>query len=302
MLEIWIPITIAAAFFQNLRSALQKYLKGKLSNAGAAYARFFYAWPFALIYLWGLNAIGGLPLPEPNLTFLVYCILGGISQILFTVILLWMFSFRNFAVGTTFSKLELVMIAVLGALVLGDGLSLMAIVAVVLSALGIIVLSIGQSAITLRTLLTNLVEKPTLIGLTSAVFLGGSVVFFRGASLALGHDNVTMAAAYALAVSIVIQTIIMGIYLIWREPGEISRVITNWRWAGAVSVVGVLGSVCWFTAFTIENAAHVRAVGQIELVFTFIASSVFFKETVSRLEIVGILLVVSAILLVLFTG
>lgn len=302
MFEIWIPITIAAAFFQNLRSAFQKYLKGKLSNAGAAYARFFYAWPFALLYLWGLNAIGGLPLPEPNLTFLIYCVLGGISQILFTVVLLWMFSFRNFAVGTTFSKLELVMIAVLGALVLGDGLSLMAIVAVALSALGVIVLSIGQSAITVKTLMTSLVEKPTLIGLTSAVFLGGSVVLFRGASLSLGHDNVTMAAAYALAVSIVIQTIIMGIYLVWREPGEIGRVIANWKWAGAVSVVGVLGSVCWFTAFTIENAAHVRAVGQIELVFTFIASSVFFKETVSKLEILGIVLVVSAILLVLFTG
>ena len=302
MLEIWIPITIAAAFFQNLRSALQKYLKGKLSNAGAAYARFFYAWPFALVYLWGLNAIGGYPLPEPNLKFLLYCILGGISQILFTVILLWMFSFRNFAVGTTFSKLELVMIAVLGALILGDGLSLTAIVAVALSALGVIILSAGQSAITFKTLISNLVEKPTLIGLTSAVFLGGSVVFFRGASLALEHDNVTMAAAYALAVSIVIQTVVMGLYLVWREPGEIGRVIANWRWAGAVSVAGILGSVCWFTAFTIENAAHVRAVGQIELVFTFIASILFFKETVSRLEIIGIVLVVGAILLILVSG
>ncbi len=302
MLEIWIPITVAAAFFQNLRSALQKYLKGKLSNAGAAYARFFYAWPFALLYLWGLNGIGGYPLPEPNLTFLMYCVLGGISQILFTVILLWMFSFRNFAVGTTFSKLELVMIAALGALILGDGLSLTAIVAVVLSALGVVILSAGQSAITFKTIGANLTSKPTLIGLTSAVFLGGSVVFFRGATLSLGHDNITMTAAYALAVSIVIQTVVMGGYLLWREPGEIGRVIKNWRWAGAVSVVGVLGSVCWFTAFTIENAAHVRAVGQIELVFTFIASAVFFKETVSKLEIKGIILVVGAILLVLVAG
>ena len=302
MLEIWIPITIAAAFCQNLRSALQKYLKGKLSNAGAAYARFFYAWPFALLYVWGLNAFGGYPLPEPNLTFLMYCVLGGISQILFTVILLWMFSFHNFAVGTTFSKLELVMIAVLGALILGDGLSWAAIVAVALSALGVIILSAGQSALTLKTISSNLVSKPTLIGLTSAVFLGGSVVFFRGAALALEHDNITMTAAYALAVSIVIQTVIMGVYLLWREPGEIGRVIKNWRWAGAVSVVGVLGSVCWFTAFTIQNAAHVRAVGQIELVFTFIASVVFFKETVSKLEILGIVLVVGAILLILITG
>ena len=79
-------------------------------------------------------------------------------------------------------------------------------------------------------------------------------------------------------------------------------VVGNWRWAGAVSVAGVLGSVCWFTAFTIENAAHVRAVGQIELVFTFIASTFFFRENVSKMEVLGIALVVAAILLILLAA
>ena len=302
MFEAWIPITIAAAFFQNLRSAIQKHLKGELSNAGAAYSRFFYAWPFAVIYAWALNAFGGLAYPEPNALFLIYCVLGGISQILFTVILLWMFSFKNFAVGTTFSKLELVMIAALGALILGDGLTVPAVVAVVLSAIGVIVLSAGQSAMSLASVRENLFSKPTAIGLLSAATLGGSVVFYRGAALALGHDNVVMAAAYALAVSIVIQTIIMGAYLVWREPGEIGRVLKNWKWAGAVSVAGVLGSVCWFTAFALQNAAYVRAVGQIELVFTFLASVLFFRESVSKLEVLGIILVVGAILLILLAG
>ena len=302
MFEAWIPITIAAAFFQNLRSAIQKHLKGQLSNAGAAYSRFFYAWPFAVLYAWGLNAFGGLAYPEPNALFLLYCVLGGITQILFTVVLLWMFSFKNFAVGTTFSKLELVMIAVLGAIILGDGLTWAAVVAVLLSALGVIVLSAGQGSLTWSSVRENLFSKPTAIGLLCAATLGGSVVFYRGAALALGHDNVVMAAAYALAVSIVIQTIIMGAYLVWREPGEIGRVLKNWKWAGAVSVAGVLGSVCWFTAFTIQNAAHVRAVGQIELVFTFAASVLFFRESVSKLEVLGILLVVGAILLILLAG
>ena len=44
-MELWIPLTIAAAFFQNIRSALQKDLKGKLSILGAAYVRFVYALP-----------------------------------------------------------------------------------------------------------------------------------------------------------------------------------------------------------------------------------------------------------------
>ena len=43
-MELWIPVTLFAAFMQNLRSALQKHIKGKLSTGGAAYVRFCYAW------------------------------------------------------------------------------------------------------------------------------------------------------------------------------------------------------------------------------------------------------------------
>jgi uncharacterized membrane protein len=59
----------------------------------------------------------------------------------------------------------------------------------------------------------------------------------------------------------------------------------------------VLASIGWFTAMTLENAAYVRGLGQIELVFTFVASYLFFGERASRREIVGILLVVMGILL-----
>ena len=53
-MELWIPITIFAAFMQNLRSALQKYLKGRLSTSGATFSRFAYAAPLAALYLAGL--------------------------------------------------------------------------------------------------------------------------------------------------------------------------------------------------------------------------------------------------------
>src|SRR3546814_485494 len=105
-MELWIPITIVGAFMQNIRSAVQKHLKGRLTTLGAAYVRFLYAAPFALLYLFSLKSATGLPWPEPNLTFLAYCIAGGIAQIMFTALLVWLFSFRNFAVGTTYSQTE----------------------------------------------------------------------------------------------------------------------------------------------------------------------------------------------------
>ena len=284
---------------QNARSALQKHLKGRLTTLGATYVRFLYATPFALIYVAVLHGAGGKALPQPNGMFLFYVVLGGISQIIFTGVLIWLFSFRNFAVGTTFSTTDVVQIAILGFLILGDTLSPPAAAAIGIAVIGVMVLSAGQSNITASSLLTSLTEKPTLVGLASGAFLGASVIFFRGAALALGHDDLIMAAAFTLAVALIIQTSIMGLYLVWAERGTLKAVLVHWRFSLAVGVAGVLASIGWFTAFTLENAAHVRAVGQIELIFTYIASVFFFGEKSNRAEIAGILLVAAGIVMLI---
>ena len=151
---------------------MQKAIKGRLSTTGAAYARFFYAWPFALMYVWALSFFGGYDLPPPNLIFFIYCALGGLSQILFTVVLLWMFSFRSFAVGTTFSKLEVVLIAALGAVLLGDTVGPLAILAIAVGAMGTILLSLTETKLTFGGLWRGLGEKATLVGLLCAGLAG----------------------------------------------------------------------------------------------------------------------------------
>ncbi len=297
-MELWIPITIVGAFMQNLRSAVQKHLKGRLTTLGAAYVRFLYASPFALIYLFGLKAGTGLPWPEPNLTFLAYCVAGGVSQIVFTALLVWLFSFRNFAVGTTYSKTEVVQVAVLGFVLLGDTVSLIPMIAIGIAMVGVMAMSAGQAKISAGRLLAGMTEKSTLIGLTCGAFLGASVVFFRGASLSLGYEHgAWMPAAFSLTVAVVLQTVGMGLYLAVTEPKTLRDVIVHWRWSSVVGIAGVLASIAWFTAFTLQNAAYVRALGQIELVFTFFASVVVFREKTTRAEVIGILLVVVAILM-----
>ena len=61
----------------------------------------------------------------------------------------------------------------------------------------------------------------------------------------------------------------------------------------------MLGSVGWFTAMTLQNAAIVRAVGQVELIFTFLTSVLIFKEKINRYEVLGTLLIVGGILVLL---
>ena len=300
-MSLWIPLTICAAFLQNLRTALQKAIKGRLSTTGAAYARFFYAWPLALVYLWAVLEYGEYTLPPINIWFLIYCFLGSISQILFTVVLLWLFSFRSFAVGTTFSKLEVVLIAAIGTLLLGDTMTSLAILAIAVGAAGTIVLAMQETKLSIGGLVRGLGEQATAVGLLSAALLGSSVVFFRAAGLSLDAP-VVLAAAYALAVSLVMQTLMMGAWFIAFDRPQLVAVVREWRRAAPVGIIGMMGSVCWFTAFTLQNAAYVRAVGQIELIFTFIASVFFFKETISRSEIVGILLILVAILMILLAA
>lgn len=299
MIALWIPITIAAAFFQNLRSALQKAIKGRLSTTGAAYARFVYAWPFAILYAWALHDGVGYDLPPINPAFLIYCALGGASQIMFTVVLLWMFSFRSFAVGTTFSKLEVLLIAVLGAALLGDTVGPIAVIAIIIGSVGIVILSFTETKLSLGGLMRGLTEKATGVGLLAATLLGASVVFFRGAALALDGPDFLMAAAYTLAISLVMQTLMMGAWFLLFDRPQLVAVFREWRHALPVGVVGMITSACWFSAFALQNAAYVRALGQVELLFTFAASVFVFREKVAKSEVVGVILIVAAILLIL---
>ncbi len=62
----------------------------------------------------------------------------------------------------------------------------------------------------------------------------------------------------------------------------------------------MLGSVGWFTAMALQNAAYVRAVGQVELIFTFLTSVIVFKEKVTVNEVFGTVLIVGGILVLLF--
>jgi drug/metabolite transporter (DMT)-like permease len=238
-------------------------------------------------------------MPVLNGEFALYAAIGGTAQILATALLVYLFSFRNFAVGTTFSKTETVQAAIFGAIILADPLSLTAIIAILISLAGVIALSSAQSGITLGRIVFAWTERTALIGLASGACFGVSAVSYRAASLSLGGEGFLIQAAFTLAWVLGFQTLVMGIYLLVREPVQFVDVLKSWKVSGWVGVTGMMGSVGWFTAMTIQNAAYVRALGQIELVFTFVAAHFFFREKTTRLELFGILLVVAGILVLL---
>lgn len=299
MTLLWIPLTIAAAFLQNVRSALQKHLKDRLGTTGATFVRFGYGFPFALLYLAGLAAFTDLPVPQLNLRFIVIVMIGGLAQIVATGLLVSLFDKRNFAVGTTYSKTETVQAAIFGLLFLGEAVSVNATIGILISLAGVIAITVARSPAGLRAIATSWTERPALIGLASGAFFGIAVVSYRGASLSLGGDGFIMQAAVTLAFALVFQTIVMGSYMAVREPAELRASLAAWRVAIWVGLSGALASIGWFTAMTIQQAALVRALGQIELVFTIAASTLIFRERIVRLELVGIILVVAGIIILI---
>ena len=291
-MELWIPITIAAAFLQNLRSALQKRLKATLSTWGATAARFVFAAPLACLLLAVLLVSTGRSAPPLNLTFVTGAILGGLAQVLATGLLIHLFSYKNFTVATAFTKTEPVQTALFGIVLLGDRLSLPVALAILVSLVGVILISIPADPAARRSFL----DRKALIGIASGGLFGLSAVAYRGASLSLVEGDVFLRAATTLAFVTAFQALAVLAFLQLREPGEAGRLLRSWRSAAWVGLVGMLGSLAWFTAFTLQNAAHVRALGQVEVIFMIGASILFFKERVTAREIIGVLLVSVGIL------
>ena len=293
---LWIPLTFAAAFFQNLRSAVQKHLKSELTDWGAASVRFVYAVPFALIWLLALMYAGGLALPGINGAFIIWVLGGSISQIIFTVLLMWLFSLSNFTVGTALSKTEVVQVILLEALLLQSDISGTGLIAIIVAFVGVVIMTVGKSGNTLARVFAGLGQKTTLVGLACGLALGLSSVLFRGAALALEDGGLMMRSAFTLAVATSTQSLILLVLLSVREPGQIQKTLVHWKTCTLVGFAGWAASICWFMAFTLTQAAYVRALGQIELIFTFIASVFFFREKVSATEIIGVLLLIGAII------
>jgi drug/metabolite transporter (DMT)-like permease len=301
-MELWIPITIAAAFLQNLRSAAQKHLKAVMGTTGATFVRFGFGVPFAILFVLFLNAGMNYAMPRPNGVFLLWAAVGGIGQIGATFLLIHLFSFRNFAVGTAYSRTEPAQAAVFGLVILSEWPSVGALAAIAITVFGVMLISVAHEPKSLRNLFTSVLSRNALIGLASGTLFGIAAVAYRAASLSLGGPNALMQAAYTLVWVIVFQTVIMAGWMVWKDRAEIGRILRAWKPALFTGFVGASASFGWFTAMTLQQAAIVKALAQVEMLFTFAASVFFFREKITPLEAAGCLLIVAGILVLVLLG
>jgi len=294
---LWIPITIAAAGAQTLRNATQRHLSADLGTLGATLVRFLYGLPFAVLWLLAVTQLSDQELPEAGYAFTGWLLLGALSQITGTALLLRTMHEQNFTLGVAYSKSEVIQVAIFGFIFLGDPLSSTTIVAVLLGTLGVMLLTPVDPQHPFRTLARGLTTRPALLGLASGGSFALSAVGYRGAALAL-DTSFLMAAAFTLVGAQSLQTVVMGVYLRIARPGVLSRVLRAWRTSFLAGFSGAAASAGWFTAMAIEPVAHVRTLALIELVFSYAISRRIFREHFTRLQIAGLIVLVAGLVVV----
>jgi len=297
--ELWIPITIGAALFQTIRTALQQKLKAQLSTNGANFVRYVYGAPLSILMLVLLLTVGKRVLPDWDWRFVGWAALGGMAQIVATSLLIYTFELRNFTVGTAYSKTETIQIALFGSLFLDAHLGWLAWVGIFTCLVGVLVLSTKGDTKGLRSIVMGWTQKAAIVGVAAGTGFSCAALSIRQAVEALPSGDFMIKAIFTLALMNTIQTVVMGAWLLIREPGEVGRVISTWRSSTIVGFTSVMGSAGWALGFALQNPALVRAVGQVELVFTFLASRYMLHERPTMGEFSGAILVVGGVVMVL---
>ncbi len=294
---IWIPIVFAAAAAQTVRNAAQKNLTKTAGTLAATSVRFIYGLPFAITALIVCAALPGATLPQPNATFLGWTLLGAMGQLAATALLLAGMQQRSFIVAVAYSKTEVLQVALFSTLLLGESVGGSSVLAIVIASAGVMLLSFKRGAAG-TGLLGGWLSPSALLGVASGAGFAISAVGYRGGALSLGPLSPWLAGAFTLVWAQAIQSLLIGGYLAWRQPQAIKKIIQEWRISLMAGCAGALASFGWFTAFAMRNAADVRTLALVEVLFGYVVSRQFFKEKTLLQESAGITLLVIGIIVI----
>ncbi|WP_158768547.1 DMT family transporter [Paraglaciecola sp. L1A13] len=291
-MSLWIPFTLMAAFMQSWRNAFQKRLSADVDTLGVTLARFILAVPMAAIYVSLLFYYGDTEIPLMEWHFYLIIILGAISQIFATALMVTLFRLRNFAMGVGLAKSEAVIAAVLGALFFAAPLSYIAWIGVLIGGIAVWLMSVPKG-------MRNISWPTLIIGLASGLCFAFTTLLVREASL-MTKLPFLLGAGYVLFWVLLVQTIIMLVWLLIRRPITLRALWARPKLVFVISFCSFVGSIGWFTAMSLETVALVKTLGQVEIFFTLLISAKWFREKLQRSDKLGLgMILVGAIFVIL---
>src|SRR5437763_1507485 len=137
--SLWVPYTIATPLGQVARNAMQRQLTGPLGTWGATNIRFLFGFPFSIVFFAAVLAATGDSVPWPAPAFWPWLLLGALSQIVATGMMLLAMNDRSFVVTTAYLKTEAIQTAIFGFVFLGDHLTLFKVIAILVATVGVVI-------------------------------------------------------------------------------------------------------------------------------------------------------------------
>lgn len=296
---LWLSATFLGGFFQSWRTAVQQRVRASLSVNAAGLVRYLFGFPVACILLALYMGWRSVSLPDMAAGFWPNALAAGFVQVIATNLLILSFGYRNYVVGTAYAKTEAMQGALLAMVMLGEMLSLLTWAGIVVGVVGVILLSTGGEKLGPREMLRQLTQPAALCGIAAGFLFALTAIFVKRATFELGTEDKVHAALITLVAVLFLQLVMQGSYVIWRERDQVAKIFANWRVAGQVGLLAALGSACWFTGFATAPVALVRAVGQVEVIFTLFFGRFYLNEELIRSEAIGLLLVGAGVVLAL---
>jgi drug/metabolite transporter (DMT)-like permease len=289
---LWIPFTIVAALGQVARNAMQRSLTGPLGTWGATNIRFLFGFPFSIVFFAAVLIFSGDHAPWPPAAFWPWLLLGALSQIIATGMMLVAMNDRSFVVTTAYLKTEAIQTAIFGFVFLGDHLTALKVIAILIATVGVVITALRPGGEKSYAEL-----RPTVIGLVAAAAFALSAIGFRGAIITVPGVTFVTAASYTLVWGLFVQTVVLSIYLLWRAPDVLAKILGLWRPSMLAGFMGAFASQFWFLAFALTAAANVRTLALVEVLFAQGVAYYSFKQPVSSRELFGIVLIVIGVAL-----
>ncbi|MEP7029542.1 MAG: DMT family transporter [Pseudolabrys sp.] len=291
---LWAVFTLIAAAAQTARNAMQRELTATLGTVGATHVRFLFGFPFALIFLAGVLYVTGRDLPHPPLEYWPWIIAGALTQIGATATMLAAMNERSFVVAYAYIKTEPVQVALFGLIFLGDHLTPLAGLAILIGTAGVIVMSLKPGASKVSS------WRSTAIGLGSGSLFALSAISYRGAILSMNYSDYVLPATFTLATGLVIQAALLSAWLALRDPKVLRAIAKAWKPSLFAGFMGAFASEFWFLGFAITSAANVRTLALVEVLFAQGVTRFVFKQPTTKRELAGIVLVVIGVALLVW--
>jgi drug/metabolite transporter (DMT)-like permease len=214
-------------------------------------------------------------------------VLGTMTQILATGLMLAAMNDRSFVVTTAYIKTEPIQAALFGFIFLADHLTLWKVVAIVVATAGVVITAIRPGG---EKSFGDL--QPTLLGLAAAAGFALSAVGYRGAILNVPGVSFVTAASFTLVLGLMLQTLVLSAYLLLRDRKTLMALLRMWKPSLLAGFLGAAASQFWFLAFALTSVANVRTLALVEVLFAQAIAYYSMKQRISVREALGIALIV----------